>query len=91
MLPVVVEEKKTIRIIVSTSIILIAFTILPFFFDTFKLIYLVSASIIGGAMLLLNLRLFLKPTKRNAWIVYKFSSPYLLIIFSAMIIDVLLL
>ena len=91
MLPVVVEEKKTLKIIVSTSIILVAFTILPFFLNTFKLIYLATASIVGGAMLLLNLWLFFKPTKRNAWIVYKFTSPYLIIIFSAMIIDVLLL
>lgn len=91
MLPVVVKEEKTLRIIISTSIILVAFTILPFFLHTFKLIYLATASILGGVMLLLTLWLFLKPTKRNAWIVYKFSSPYLLIIFSAMIIDVLLL
>nr|MDO8080461.1 heme o synthase [Candidatus Freyarchaeota archaeon] len=91
MLPVVVEEKKALRIIVSTSVLLVAFSILPFYLDTFKLIYLATASVLGGAMLLLNLWLFLKPTKRNAWIVYKFSSPYLVIIFSAMIIDVLLL
>jgi len=90
MLPVVVEEKKALRCIVSTSILLVAFSILLFYLNTFGLIYLATASILGSAMSLLNLWLFFNPTKQNAWIVFKFSSPYLAIIFLAMIVDVLL-
>jgi len=90
MLPVVVEEKKALRCIVSTSILLVAFSTLLFYLNTFGFIYLTTASVLGGAMLLLNLWLFFNPTKQNAWIVFKFSSPYLAIIFLAMIVDVLL-
>jgi len=90
MLPVVVEEKKALRCIVSTSILLVMFSILLSYLNTFGLIYLATASVLGGAMSLLNLWLFFNPTKQNAWIVFKFSSPYLAMIFLAMIVDVLL-
>jgi len=90
MLPVVVEEKKAFRCIVSTSILLVVFSILLFYLNTFGLIYLATAGVLGGAMSLLNLWFFFNPTKKNAWIVFKFSSPYLAIIFLAMIADVLL-
>jgi len=90
MLPVVVEEKKALRCIVSTSILLVLFSLLLFALGSFGLIYLVIASVLGVPMLLLNLWLFTRPTKRNAWLVFKFSSPYLAMVFLAMIVDVLL-
>lgn len=90
MLPVVVEGKKALRCIVSTSILLVLFSLLLFLLGSFGLIYLLATSVLGVPMLLLNLWLFIHPSKRNAWIVFKFSSPYLAIVFLAMIIDVLL-
>jgi len=89
MLPVVVTEKTALRCIISTSILLVAFSILLSFLNVFGLIYLMTSSVLGGIILLLNLWLFIKPTKKNAWTVFKFSSPYLASIFLAMIIDVL--
>jgi len=90
MLPVVIEERKAIRCVVSTSILLVTFSILLFFLNVFGLVYMVTAGLSGGLMLLMNIWLFLRPTRQNAWIVFKFSSPYLAIIFLAMVIDVLL-
>jgi len=89
MLPVVVKEKTALRCIVSTSILLVAFSIVLFFIGTFGLIYLIVASVLGGIILLLNFWLFIKPTRQNARTVFKFSSPYLAIIFLAMIMNVL--
>lgn len=86
---VVVEEKKALRCIISTSILLVAFSIALFFFGAFGLVYMMTASVLGGMMLLSNLWLFIKPTKQNAWTVFRFSSPYPATIFLAMIIDVL--
>lgn len=90
MLPVVVSEKVAVRCIGSTSLLMFIFSIIPFLLNIFGTIYLITAIIFGGAMFLLNLWLIAKPTKERAWIVFKFSSPYLALIFTAMILDVLL-
>lgn len=90
MLPVVVEEKQAVRCVVSTSLLLVLLSPLLFFLGFLGLVYLVISVVAGLPMLLLNLWLFLHPTKKNAWIVFKFSSPYLAIIFLAMLVDVLL-
>jgi len=89
MLPVVIEEKKAVRYVVSTAILLVAFSIWLSYLETFGLLYLTTAIVLGGATIVLNLWLLFHPTKQNAWIVFKFSSPYLATVFLAMIIDVL--
>ncbi|MCP8321056.1 MAG: protoheme IX farnesyltransferase [archaeon] len=87
MLPVVVEKGVAIRCIASTTIILVIFTLALYFMGFFNLIYLIMAGALSVAMLLLNIRLFFKPSERNAWMVFKFSSPYLALIFIAMMVD----
>lgn len=87
MLPVVVEEKEAIRYIVATSILLVIFSLWIFFEGALGPIYLTAAVVLGGLMSALNVWLFAKPTKQTAWIVFKFSSPYLAFIFLAIIID----
>jgi heme o synthase len=87
MLPVVSEEKKSVRIIAGTTLMMVLFSILPFFFNQFGQIYLITASIFGAIMMGLSLWLLLKPTERASWTVFKFSSPYLTAIFIAFIVD----
>jgi heme o synthase len=87
MLPVVSEEKKSVRIIAGTTMMMVLFSILPFFFNQFGQIYLITASIFGAIMMGLSLWLLLKPTERASWTVFKFSSPYLTAIFIAFIVD----
>jgi len=87
MLPVVNEEKRAVRIIAITTLIMVLFSILPFFFNQFGHIYLVTATIFGATMLGLSLWLLLKPTERASWTVFKFSSPYLTAVFIAFIVD----
>lgn len=87
MLPVVSEEKRAVRIIAITTLIMVLFSILPFFFNQFGLIYLVTATIFGATMLGLSVWLLLKPTERASWTVFKFSSPYLTAVFIAFIVD----
>jgi protoheme IX farnesyltransferase len=87
MLPVVTEEEKALRYIVATSLLLVIFSLWLFFSGAFGLAYLLVASVLGGLTCALNIWLFLTPTTRTAWIVFKFSSPYLALIFLAMIID----
>jgi heme o synthase len=87
MLPVVSDERKSVRIIAVTTLIMVLFSILPFSFNHFGQIYLGTASISGAIILALSIWLMLKPNERVSWIVFKFSSPYLATLFIALIMD----
>ena len=90
MLPVVVKERTAVRIIAIASILMVVFSLVIPLYYPLGLIYFISAAILGVAMLVLNLWLFLKPTKEISWIVFKASSPYLGLIFTALILDALI-
>lgn len=90
MLPAVVGERLAIKYIVFNTIVMVVFSLLFVALDIFGTFYFVTAMIMGIALLYTNLRMLISPTKGNAWISFKFSSPYLAIIFSAMMIDTLL-
>ena len=90
MLPVVVKEKTAVRIIAIASILMVVFSLVIPLYYSLGSTYFISAAILGVAMLVLNLWLFLKPTKEISWIVFKASSPYLGLIFTALILDVLI-
>jgi protoheme IX farnesyltransferase len=68
---------------------MVIFSILPFFFNQFGLIYLITASIFGVAMIAVSIWLLIKPSEKASWIVFKFSSPYLTALFLAFIVDAL--
>jgi heme o synthase len=87
MLPTIHTEKKSVRIIAGTTLIMVLFSILPFFFKQFGLIYLITASIFGAAMIALSVWLLIKPSEKASWTVFKFSSPYLTALFVAFMID----
>ncbi len=90
MLTVVTDEKLSIRYIAIASIIIVIFTLALYFIGVFGIIYLILAGIIGGIMLILNIWLLVAPTRKRAWTIFKYSSPYLYIIFMGMIIDSLI-
>ncbi len=87
MLPVVSSESKSVRVIALTTLMMVVFSILPFFFNQFGLIYLVTASIFGIIMIVLSVWLLLKPSEKASWMVFKFSSPYLAALFIAFMVD----
>jgi len=86
MLPVVSGEKKSVRIIAGTTLMMVLFSLLPFF-NHFGMIYLVTASISGVVMLALSIWLLFKPSERVSWVVFKVTSPYLTTLFIAFIMD----
>jgi len=90
MLPVVVGEKKTAEYIAVNTFLLvpISLALVPF---GFGLLYLVTAALLGLGMILVDMKLVVNPTKSQAWTAFKFSSPYLAIVFLAMVLDVRLL
>jgi heme o synthase len=87
MLPIVSSEKKSVRIIAWTTLMMVVFSILPFFFNQFGLIYLITAGIFGVAIIGVSIWLLTKPSEKVSWIVFKFSSPYLTALFIAFMVD----
>ena len=87
MLPVVSSETKSVRIIAITTLMMVVFGVIPFFFNQFGLIYLMTAAIFGVVMMILSLWLLIKPSEKASWLVFKFSSPYLAALFIAFMVD----
>ncbi len=86
MLPVVLEEGKAVRCIACTSLLLVGFSAALDSLGAFGDAYLWTAVILGGALIALNAWLLVRPTAQHAWVVFKFSSPYLALIFLFMIL-----
>jgi protoheme IX farnesyltransferase len=91
MLPVVVDLKSALRCIVSTVVLMVPFTFAIYWAGNFGPLYLIAAAATGAIVLVVNLRLFVRPNEKSAWRAFKISSPYLFIIFLAMILDRLML
>ena len=88
MAPLVWGERETMRQMLWYNVILIAFTLLPFTFGAFGIIYFISALILGGILLGGVIRILLATEwTAPAWRVYKFSLLYLALLFLAMVVD----
>lgn len=86
MLPVLVGDKRAAMYILVNTIVLVPYSIAIAFLGL-GLVYLI-ASIVAGVMLLhYNLRLVRNTNKEVAWRTYKLSSPYLAIVFIALMLD----
>lgn len=88
MLPVLVGESAAAKYVLANTLILIPYSIMLYFFGL-GLLYLIIASISGAMMLAYNFKLIKNPSKDIAWKAYKVSSPYLAIIFLALMFDAL--
>jgi protoheme IX farnesyltransferase len=84
MLPSVVGPAAAAKYIVANTLILIPVSLLlaPFMGGVGLFVYLVGALVFDGLLLATNIKLLRAPTKANAFLAFKFSAPYLAIIFS---------
>lgn len=90
MLPVVRDEKTAVQCIVSTVALLVPFSLaLPLATPVAGLGYLLVSAAFGIPLLGLSVWLWLRPTRERAWILFKFSSPYLALVFLALILSAL--
>jgi protoheme IX farnesyltransferase len=92
MLPSVVGVAKASKAIVFNTLLLIPVSILvyPYFKGLGSLIYIASALVFGAFLLYTNIKLYMSPTKDNAWLAFKFSSPYLAVIFLIAVVAALI-
>ncbi|MBA3718021.1 MAG: protoheme IX farnesyltransferase, partial [Actinobacteria bacterium] len=87
MLPVVRGERATTRQILLYSLALVPITLLPFFWHTVGLAYLVCAVALGVALVALAVRLAGRTTPARARLLFHFSLAYLALLFVAMALD----
>ncbi|MCS7146187.1 MAG: heme o synthase [Aigarchaeota archaeon] len=92
MLPTVLPERAAVRVLAGTSLLLVTSSlILPFLSEKFfRPAYMAVAALLGAIMVALSLRVLRKPDQRSAWILFKFTSPYLALLFSAVLAESLL-
>lgn len=83
MLPSEVGPKTASRYIVANTLLLIPVSLLLAFYlaGLGLLVYLAVAVVFDSLLLATNLKLLRTPNKANAWLAFKFSSPYLAVIF----------
>ncbi len=87
MLPVVTHLRRAVNLIVMSVVLMVVESVLLGVVGGFGWIYL-SVAILGGVTSLLgHLYLHLRPTERNAWLMFKLSSLYLAVVFTGMIVD----
>jgi protoheme IX farnesyltransferase len=88
MLPVVRGERATVRQIVLYSFVLVGVTVVPFFWGTLGLAYLVAALSLGGGFIALAIGLWRQTTPRRAALLFHTSLLYLALLFIAAALDV---
>jgi protoheme IX farnesyltransferase len=83
MLPSVVGPAAASKYIVVNTLLLIPVSLLfaYYFLGLGFYVYLGVALVFDLLLLATNVKLFRSPTKDNAWLAFKFSSPYLAVIF----------
>jgi protoheme IX farnesyltransferase len=87
MLPVVRGERATTHQILLYSLALVPITLLPFFWHTLGLAYLICAVVLGAAFVALAWGLVRGPTPGRARLLFHFSLAYLALLFIAMALD----
>lgn len=89
MMTTILPERTAVRVLAFTSILLFASSLTlpllnPKYFTT---LYLSTILILGAALMLLSMNVIINPIKRNAWLLFKFTSPYLAVVFSVVMLE----
>jgi len=93
MLTAVQSEKTSARVIAGSTVVMVLFSIAPFFITTESGeemvggVYLWTAIASGALMLALSIWVIVKPMEKASWTLFKFSSPYLAVLFIALMVD----
>jgi protoheme IX farnesyltransferase len=90
MLPVVHGEREARTQILLYAIQVVLLTLILSSVQPTGLIYLASAIVLGGGLVVHALRLWREGGSRTAWRMYRYSSLYLALLFAALIADTLI-
>jgi protoheme IX farnesyltransferase len=81
MLPIVFGDRVASVCIAATSALLTVFSVAIFIITPISIIYILTALVLGGVVLLYSAKLALTQSNKTAWTLFKLTSPYLAIIF----------
>ena len=93
MLTAVQSEKTSARAIAGSTVVMVLFSIAPFFIldqsgeEMVGGVYLWTAIASGALMIALSIWVIVKPMEKASWTLFKFSSPYLAVLFIALMVD----
>jgi len=93
MLTAVQSESTSARVVAASTVAMVLFSVVPFFLTAdgggpmTGLIYLITAMASGALMIALSAWVVARPTERASWTLFKFSSPYLAVLFIALMVD----
>jgi protoheme IX farnesyltransferase len=88
MLPVVSGERRTTRRIVAYTVVLVAFTAVPYLAGSFGFLYVTAAAVLGAVFIALTVRLGPRAEHRAAALAFHYSLLYLALLFVAAALDV---
>jgi protoheme IX farnesyltransferase len=89
MLPVIRGETETRKQVFIYTVELVAVTFLLPILKYTGVVYLFSAGILGGILLYFAWRVFRTEGNKTAWMMYRYSSMYLMFLFLALMVDAL--
>ncbi|KAF6242396.1 protoheme IX farnesyltransferase [Nitrosopumilus sp. b1] len=93
MLTAVQSEKTSARVIAASTVMMVLFSVVPFFLSLedgtpmMGQVYLWTAIVSGALMIALSAWVVAKPSEKASWMLFKFSSPYLTVLFIALMVD----
>ncbi len=87
MLTSMLNEKSAARVIAISSLPLPLVTLLIAYFGKLSLIFWAFSIILNFAFILFTIFIYIKPTRGNSWLLFKFSTPWLAIIFLLILLD----
>jgi heme o synthase len=88
MLPVVSGERRTTRRIVGYTVVLVAFSAVPYLSGSFGLLYAAAAAVLGAVFIALAVRLGRRAERATASLAFHYSLLYLALLFVAAAADV---
>ena len=75
MLPVIWSSRNIFLLLLILNAVLVFLSVFIGFYFSLSIFYLIFIIILGVAMMVLNIILFVKNSRKFAWILFKFSSP----------------
>ena len=81
MLPIVFGDRIASICIAATSALLTVFSVAIFIVTPISIVYILTAIVLGGLVLLYSTKLALTQSNKTAWTLFKLTSPYLAVIF----------
>lgn len=92
MLTAVRSESTSARVIAASTLAMVAFSLVPLFLHvngapSTGIVYAATAIASGMLMVAISVWVVARPTERAAWMLFKFSSPYLAVLFIGIMVD----